>query len=100
MDCRHLEDGYEIYLLGALDRREQEELHQHVRQGCDSCTDELREAAESLYWLLQNVAPVRPSAAIKARLVKRLTPNRPRKSVREPVISSVSEKRSVSRQSQ
>jgi anti-sigma-K factor RskA len=92
MDCRHLADSYEIYLLGALDRGEQEELHQHVRQGCDSCRDELREAAETLYWLLQNVAPVRPSPAIKARLVQRLTPNRPRKNVRERVIASVSEK--------
>ena len=73
MDCRHLEDGYEIYLLGALDPGAQAELHHHVRQGCDYCRVELREAAENLYWLLQNVAPVRPSPAIKAQLLERLT---------------------------
>jgi hypothetical protein len=75
MDCRHLEDGYEIYLLGALDRGEHEELDQHIRQGCRSCTGELREAAENLYWFLQTVAPVQPSAAMKSRLLQRLTHN-------------------------
>jgi len=75
MDCRHLEDGYEIYLLGALDRKEHEELRQHVLQGCAYCTGELREAAENLYWLLQNVAPVRPAPAVKARLMARLSPS-------------------------
>jgi hypothetical protein len=73
MGCRHLEDGYEIYLLGALDRGEQEELHQHVLEGCAACTSELREAAENLYWFLQSVSPVRPSAAMKSRLLHRLT---------------------------
>jgi hypothetical protein len=75
MDCRHLEDGYEIYLLGALDRGEYEELHQHVRQGCACCAEELREAAENLYWFLQNVSPVQPSAAMKSRLLQRLAHN-------------------------
>jgi hypothetical protein len=73
MGCRHLEEGYEIYLLGALGRSEQEELHRHVLQGCITCTAELREAAENLYWFLQNVSPVRPSAAMKSRLLQRLT---------------------------
>ncbi len=73
MVCRHLEEGYEIYLLGALDHSEQEELHQHVLEGCAACTAELREAAENLYWFLQNVAPVRPSTAMKSRLLQRLT---------------------------
>ena len=72
MGCQHLEDGYEIYLLGALDRGEQEELHEHVLQGCVACTAELREAAENLYWFLQSVSPVRPSAAMKSRLLDRL----------------------------
>lgn len=75
MDCRHLEDEYEVYLLGALDAGEQEEVKQHVRQGCTYCADELREAAETLYWLLQNVPPVRPSPVMKTRLLQRLTPN-------------------------
>jgi len=73
MDCRYLEDAYEIYLLGGLERAQQEELHEHVRQGCAYCRHELREAAENLYWLLQNVAPVRPSAAIKGRILQRLS---------------------------
>lgn len=73
MDCRHLEDGYEIYLLGALERGEQEDFSEHVLRGCAYCTDELREAAENVYWLLQMVTPVRPSAAMKARLLQRLT---------------------------
>ena len=75
MDCRHLEDGYEIYLLGALDRGEHEELHQHVRQGCAYCAGELREAAENLYWFLQNVSPVQPPAAMRSRLLQRLAHN-------------------------
>ena len=75
MDCRHLEDGYEIFLLGALDRGEHDQVYEHVRQGCPYCRDELREAAENLYWFLQNVAPVQPSAAMKERLLQRLAPN-------------------------
>jgi hypothetical protein len=72
MGCQHLEDEYELYLLGALPRDGQSELDVHLSAQCPNCLEGLREAAESVYWLLQSVAPVKPRPAVKARLAARL----------------------------
>ncbi|HUI40720.1 MAG TPA: hypothetical protein VL523_02010 [Terriglobia bacterium] len=73
MDCQHLDDVYEIYLLGGLAGEVCEELETHVREECPRCLHALREAAESVYWLVQNSAPARPRPTVKARLKERLT---------------------------
>lgn len=72
MDCQHLEDAYELYLLGALSGGERDDLETHLGRSCVNCLEGLREAAESVYWLLQSTDPVRPRPAVKSRLLERL----------------------------
>jgi len=72
MDCSHLEDLYELYVLGILSGREREDVRSHVSEKCPRCLEALREAAETVCWLAQSSAPVRPRPALRARLLRRL----------------------------
>lgn len=75
MGCQPVEGVYELYLFGALSGAEREELHAHVEKGCPHCLSQLREAAETLYWLAQSIPSERPGPAVKARLRRRLRSN-------------------------
>jgi hypothetical protein len=72
MDCNHLEDLYELYVLGVLAAGEGDDVRKHVGGKCPRCLDALREAAEAVYWLAQTVAPVQPRPAVRAGLLRRL----------------------------
>jgi hypothetical protein len=72
MGCQHLEDEYELYVLGALSPGAGADLALHLSAQCPNCLQGLREAAESVYWLVQSVDPVRPRPAVKSRLLGRL----------------------------
>jgi hypothetical protein len=72
MGCQHLEDDYELYLLGAIADTASADLQLHLDNQCPACLEGLREAAESVYWLLQSAAPVRPRHAVRSRLAARL----------------------------
>ena len=72
MDCQHLEDLYELYLLGGLAGNERHTLDEHLRASCPRCLPGLREAAETLFWLVHNSSPARPRPALRTRLVARL----------------------------
>jgi len=70
--CQHLEDEYELYLLGALSPGAGGDLELHLSAQCPNCLQGLREAAESVYWLVQTADPLRPRPAVKSRLLARL----------------------------
>ncbi|HEV3279564.1 MAG TPA: hypothetical protein VG860_22445 [Terriglobia bacterium] len=72
MGCQHLEDEYELYLLGAFPGEAPGDLESHLRDDCPNCLQGLREAAESVYWLVQSADPVRPRPAVRLRLAARL----------------------------
>ncbi|MGO9274857.1 MAG: hypothetical protein ACLQOO_32285 [Terriglobia bacterium] len=76
MGCQHLEELYELYLLGALDPEDTERVSEHVRRQCPSCCQGLREAALTVYLLCQTTSPARASARVdsqqKADLLRRL----------------------------
>lgn len=72
MGCQHLDDLYELYLLGSAAREESDEIGQHLETGCAYCVDHLREAAQMIYLLSLNSASVRPSPRHKAELMRRL----------------------------
>ena len=76
MGCQSVEGVYELYLLGALTGKERDDLRVHVKKNCPHCLGQLREAAETLYWLTQSVPIDRPSAAVKSRLLRRLPSER------------------------
>ncbi len=72
MGCQHLEDEYELYLLGAIPPGGGDDLELHLSAQCPNCLEGLREAAESIYWLLQSADPLKPRPAVKSRLASRL----------------------------
>ena len=72
MDCRHLDDYYELYVLGAADSDVAQEISRHLDQGCVSCTSRLREAALNVYFVSTLVPSSRPNPRIRARLLARM----------------------------
>lgn len=72
MGCQHLEDEYELYLLGALTGDGRDDLELHLNARCPTCLEGLREAAESVYWLVQSAELVRPRPAVRSRLMARI----------------------------
>ena len=72
MVYQHLDESFELYLLGALDREESAKIEEHLERGCPDCLETLHEAALSVYLLCQRVRPVRPSAQHKSQLLRRL----------------------------
>ncbi len=72
MDCRHLEDFYELYVLGAADADVTAEISRHLDQDCASCTGRLREAALNVHFISTLVPSSRPSPKARARFLARL----------------------------
>jgi hypothetical protein len=72
MDCRYLDDVYELFLLGLLKPKEAGEVHEHVELGCPYCVQHLREAAQSVYFLISSAKPRKPAPAVKTELRRRL----------------------------
>lgn len=72
MDCRHLDEYYELYVLGGAGPDVVEEITRHLDQGCASCTNRLREAALNVYFMSTLVHSPRPNPKIRARLLARL----------------------------
>jgi hypothetical protein len=72
MDCRYLDDVYELFLLGLLKSKEAAEISEHVERGCPYCLDHLREAAQSVYFLLSGAKPLKPGPRVKSDLLRRL----------------------------
>ncbi|MGH9444298.1 MAG: hypothetical protein ACRD3O_00925 [Terriglobia bacterium] len=72
MDCRHLEDLYELFLLGALSSAEEAQVREHVERRCPSCLEGIRESSLVLYALLQTCRPVRSTSTQKDHLLQTL----------------------------
>lgn len=72
MDCRHLENTYELFLLGAIGETDAARIQEHVDRACPNCIGGLREAALSLFALLQPVKPVLSTARQRSHFLQRL----------------------------
>ena len=72
MGCQHLDELYELYLLGALADESAQELSEHVERRCPVCMARLREAAQAVYLLTMATKTARPDPKLKARLLQRL----------------------------
>ncbi len=70
MDCQHLDESYELFLLGTLPAREAAEVSEHVERGCSYCLGHLREAALTVYLLSQTARPARLDPKLKSRLLR------------------------------
>lgn len=74
MDCRYLDDTYELFLLGLLKPKEADEVKEHFDRGCPYCLHHLREAAVSVFFLLSSSKPRKPDSRAKAELLRHLHP--------------------------
>jgi hypothetical protein len=68
----HLDEIYEAYLLGVLDRGDRAKVQEHLERDCPNCLEQLREATLSVYVLCQMARPVRPAAERRSQLLRRL----------------------------
>lgn len=71
MDCRHLDDLYELYLLGLLADEESGDLRDHLSRGCSTCMARLREAAETIYFFILSLPKGRPDRRWRDEIVRR-----------------------------
>jgi len=72
LDCRHLEDVYELFLLGVLSDEGSLDLREHLAQGCEHCLERVKEAARTVYLLSLSARPVSPAPKAKADLLRLL----------------------------
>ncbi|MGH9403367.1 MAG: hypothetical protein ACRD2P_14805 [Terriglobia bacterium] len=72
MDCRHLENTYELFLLGALGDAGAAKVQEHLDRDCPNCIDGLREATLALFALLQPANPVRSTPKQRSHFLQRL----------------------------
>jgi len=73
MGCQHLDELYELWLLGALSPPGALDLREHLRRGCPQCLARLREAAENIYVLGLAPKPARPHPRVKAELLRQIS---------------------------
>lgn len=72
MGCQHLDEYYELWLLGTLEGEACAAIREHAARGCPYCLERLREAARTVYLLIQPPRLIRPDPKRKARLLRRL----------------------------
>jgi hypothetical protein len=72
MDCRYLDEYYELYLLGTITGEVCATIREHARNRCPYCLERLREAVRTVYLLSQPARTARPDPKLKAQLLRRL----------------------------
>jgi len=72
MACQHLDESYELFLLGTLPAAEAAEVSEHLERGCSYCLEHLQEAALTTYLLSQTARPVRLDPKLKSQLLRRV----------------------------
>jgi len=67
--CQDFQDNFEFYALGLLDPAEQIAIDDHLRTGCDTCGDALKDAL-AVNAIMMSLAPdVVPPARLKRRVM-------------------------------
>lgn len=72
MGCEHLDEYYELYLLGTISDGGCADVREHLERDCPYCLEHLREAALSVYLLSLPLRTVRPDPKRKAQLMRLL----------------------------
>ena len=76
-DHKYWREHGDLYALDALDGHELREFEAHLATGCADCEAHIRAARETLTILHQTLQPITPSAALKTRVVERITRETP-----------------------
>jgi hypothetical protein len=77
MGCQHLEEVYELWLLGALANQSSAELRDHLARGCPHCLARLREAAETVYLLGLACEAASPHPRVKSEILRQVSRKAP-----------------------
>jgi hypothetical protein len=72
MGCQHLDEYYELCLIGTLTGEACTIIREHVADQCPYCLTHLRAAARTVYMLCQPTRTVRPDPKRRAQLLHRL----------------------------
>jgi hypothetical protein len=72
MDCRYLDEYYELYLLGTISGDVCATIREHALNHCPYCLERLREAVRAVYLLSQPARTVRPDPKRKLQLLRHL----------------------------
>ena len=76
MGCQHLEDLYELFVLGTLAEPSAEELRAHLETGCEACRQRVRDATLTVYLLSLRTKTARPDPKLKSQLLQRVRKSR------------------------
>jgi len=72
VECAHVEEDWELFVLGSLEEAAQQRMASHVRSGCKECHSRLMEA-QIAAGLVAMTAPERqPSLRVERDLLKRI----------------------------
>ena len=69
MTCEELQDMFELYSLGVLERDESEELEAHLARGCSTCQDNFKRALSMNAALIGSSPDIAPSPKLKRRIL-------------------------------
>ena len=72
MDCRYLDEYYELYLLGTVSGDIGAAIEEHAAKHCPHCLARLRAAGRAVYLLSLPARTVSPDPKRKAQLLRRL----------------------------
>jgi hypothetical protein len=72
MGCQHLDESYELCLLGTVEDDAGAIIREHIERGCPYCLDRMRDAARTVYLLSQPPHVVRPDPKRKTQLLRRI----------------------------
>ncbi len=72
MDCRYLDDMYELFLLGLLKPKGAAEVKEHIERGCPYCLAHLREAAQCIYFVLSGSKGRKPPQQTRVEILHSL----------------------------
>jgi hypothetical protein len=72
MGCQHLEEIYELWLLGAISEQGSVDLREHLARACPNCLGRIREAMETVYLLASASKPARPHPRVKSEFLRQI----------------------------
>ncbi len=84
MTHAEMDELYELFVLGALDREEAAEIENHLQDNCTYCTARVREATVLAAAFAGLADVVQPPENLKKRVLNSIAPQRPAVVVPEP----------------
>lgn len=72
MTCDELRDHYDLFVLGAAEPAESDEIREHLKRSCGACAEGVKRARELAAQLAFTAPPAAPSADLRRRIMASL----------------------------